>query len=72
MTTPQDTPEPVAITVPANQLAIQLTPDGQHLAITFTALLPADGAKQYAAAVTQAAASMSASGLVVAGGTVTR
>lgn len=55
-----------------SQLGTQLvdTPQGQRLAITLTMLLPAAEAKQFAEAVAAAAASMSATRLVVANGII--
>ena len=72
-------PQPASPAAPAQpyQLGIALadTPDGQRLAViaasgpvNLTLLLTADEAKQLARQVTDAAASMSASGLVVANG----
>lgn len=58
-----------AVLAPEQQIGIALadTPNGQRLAITITCLLPAEHAKQLAAAITQAAAAMSTTGLVIAG-----
>ena len=52
------------------QLALALvdTPAGQRLAVQLTLMLGADEAKAFGAAVTDAAASMSSTGLVVANG----
>jgi hypothetical protein len=51
--------------VPVLKVELVETPAGQRLAVTLTMLLDAAGAKAYAAALTEAAANMSASGLVV-------
>jgi hypothetical protein len=61
--------QPPAASQPA-QLALALvdTPAGQRLAVQLTLMLGADEAKAFGAAVTDIAASMSTSGLVVANG----
>ena len=67
-------PEPVTIPAPEQQISAALvdTPQGQRLAVGIVCLLDPASAKSLAAAITQAANNLSASGLVVANGTVTR
>ena len=84
MTGPQPAPAPASQPSPASQpyqLAVALadTPDGQRLAIVaatgpvnITLLLTAAEAKQRAKQMADVAASMSASGLVVANGAIAK